>query len=66
MRDSAVATLRRHMPLGVPTVSVVAALPFVVAAAVTVGLHLCRRHMLLSIAVGTAAHVALATSLAGL
>ena len=78
MRDSAVvATLRRSMPLGVlcilaaytlrdvPTGSATAALPFVVAVAVTVGLHLWRRHMLLSIAVGTAVHVALATLLAG-
>ncbi len=78
MRNSAVvATLRRHMPLGVlcilaaytlrdiPTGSAAAALPLVVAVAVTVGLHLWRRHMLLSIAVGTAVHVALATLLAG-
>jgi branched-subunit amino acid transport protein AzlD len=77
MRDSAVvATLRRRMPLGVlvilaahtlrnvPTGSVLAALPYLVAVAVTVGLHLWRRHMLLSIAAGTAVHVALATLLA--
>ena len=44
----------------VPTGSVASALPFV-AVTVTVGLHLWRRHMLLSISVGTAAHVALAT-----
>ena len=72
-----VATLRRHMPLGVLCIlaaytlqdvltgSVLAALPFVVAVAVTGGLHLWRRHMLLSIAVGTAVHVALVTLLAG-
>ena len=78
LRGSAVvAILRRHMPLGVlcilaaytlrdvPTGSPAAALPFVVAVAVTVGLHLWRRHMLLSIAVGTAVHVTLATVLAG-
>ncbi|MGY1685029.1 branched-chain amino acid transporter permease [Geodermatophilus sp. SYSU D00867] len=78
VHDSAVvATLRRHVPLGVlcilaaptlrdvPTGSVVAALPFVVAVAVTVGLHLWRGHVLLSIAVGTAVHVTLATLLAG-
>ena len=42
-----------------------AALPFVAAITVTVGLHLWRRHALLSIAAGTAVHVALATVLAG-
>ena len=49
----------------VPTGSPAAALPFVAAVAVTGGLHLWRRQMLLSIAVGTAVHVALATLLAG-
>jgi len=42
-----------------------AALPFLVAVAVTEGLHLWRRNALLSILVGTAVHVALATALAG-
>ena len=78
MRDSAVVvTLRRSMPLGVlcilaactlrdvPTGSAVAGLPFVAAVAVTVGLHLWRRAMLLSITVGTGVHVALATLVAG-
>jgi branched-subunit amino acid transport protein AzlD len=78
MRESAVvAHLGRHVPLGVmvvlavhtlrdvPTDSAVAALPFVVAVAVTVGLHLWRRNALVSILAGTAVHVALATALAG-
>ncbi|SDM47963.1 Branched-chain amino acid transport protein AzlD [Geodermatophilus siccatus] len=78
MRESAVvAHLSRRMPLGVmvvlaaytlrdvPTDSAVAALPFVVAVAVTVGLHLWRRNALVSILVGTVVHVALATALAG-
>ncbi len=77
MRDSAVVRhLGMHVPLGVMVVLAVAtvthvpatpsaALPFAVAVAVTVGLHLWRGHMLLSIAVGTAVHVVLATLLAG-
>jgi hypothetical protein len=48
----------------VPTGSVAAALPFV-AVTVTVGLHLWRRHMLLSFSVGTAAHVAAAVLIEG-
>ncbi len=78
MRESAVvAHLGRHVPLGVmvvlavytlrdvPTDSPVVALPFVVAVAVTVGLHLWRRNALVSILAGTAVHVAIATLLAG-
>ncbi len=41
------------------------ALPFLVAATVTVGLHVWRRNALISILAGTAVHVALATLLAG-
>ena len=76
MRDSVVVRhLSRHMPLGVmlilaaytlrdvPTTAP-AALPFVAAVAVTVGLHLWRRNALLSILVGSALHVALATLVA--
>lgn len=47
----------------VPVTSVAAALPFVVGVAVTVGLHLWRRNILISILCGTAVHVALATAL---
>ena len=78
MRDSAVVRYPGlHVPLGVmlvlavstlrgvPTTSPAAALPYAAAAAVTVGLHLWRRHVLLSTAAGTAVHVALATQLAG-
>ncbi len=65
------------MPLGVmlilaaytlrdaPTDTALAALPFLAAVAVTVGLHLWRRNALLSILSGTAVHVTLATVLAG-
>ncbi|MGY1759894.1 branched-chain amino acid transporter permease [Geodermatophilus sp. SYSU D00779] len=78
MRGSAVVThVGGHMPLGVmavlaaytlrdvPTDGAVAALPFVVAVAVTVGLHLWRRNALVSILAGTVVHVALATAFAG-
>ncbi len=78
MRDSAViGYLSRHMPLGVmlilaaytlrnvPTTTALAALPFVAAVGVTVGLHLWRRNALLSILGGSALHVSLATVLAG-
>ena len=78
MRESAVVGhLSRHVPLGVmailavytlrdvPTDTALAALPFVVAVTVTVGLHLWRRNALISILAGTAVHVALATLLAG-
>ncbi len=78
MRDSTVVRhLSLHMPLGVmpilaaytlrdvPTDTALAALPYVAAVAVTVGLHLRRRNALVSILVGTAVHVALATALAG-
>ncbi|MGY1633767.1 branched-chain amino acid transporter permease [Geodermatophilus sp. SYSU D01186] len=78
MRDSAVVRhLSRHVPLGVmlilavytlrdvPTTTGTAALPFVVAVAVTVGLHLWRRNALVSILTGTVVHVVLATALAG-
>ncbi len=78
MRDSTVVRhLSLHMPLGVmlilaaytlrdvPTDTALAALPYVAAVAVTVGLHLWRRNALVSILVGTAVHVALATALAG-
>jgi branched-subunit amino acid transport protein AzlD len=78
MRESAVVGhLSRHMPLGVmvvlavytlrdvPTDSAPAALPFVAAVPVTVGLHLWRHNALISILAGTAVHVALATVLAG-
>ena len=78
MRNSlAVRYLSRHMPLGVmlilaaytlrdaPTSTVLAALPFAAAVAVTVGLHLWRRNALLSILAGSALHVVLATLLAG-
>jgi branched-subunit amino acid transport protein AzlD len=77
MRDSVVVRhLSRHMPLGVmlilaaytlrdvPTTTALDALPFVAAVAVTVGLHLWRRNALLSILVGSALHVALATLVA--
>jgi branched-subunit amino acid transport protein AzlD len=49
----------------VPTDSATAALPFVVAVLVTVGLPLWRHNALVSILAGTAVHVALATVLAG-
>ncbi len=78
MRQSTVVRyLGRHMPLGVmlilaaytlrdvPTTTAPAALPFVAAVAVTVGLHLWRRNALISILAGIAVHVALATVLAG-
>ncbi len=77
MRESAVVRyLGVHVPLGVMVVLAVAtvaavpatpsaALPFAVAVAVTVGLHLWRGRMLLSITAGTVVHVALATLLAG-
>lgn len=78
MRDSTVVRhLSLHMPLGVmlilaaytlrdvPTGTALAALPYVAAVAVTVGLHLWRRNALVSILVGTAVHVALATAPAG-
>ena len=42
-----------------------AALPFVAAVAVTVGLHLWRHNALISILAGTAVHVALATLAGG-
>ena len=78
MRESAVVGhLSRHMPLGVmailafytlrdvPTDTALAALPFVVAVTVTVGLHLWRRSALIRILSGTTVHVALATLLPG-
>jgi branched-subunit amino acid transport protein AzlD len=48
----------------VPTDSTLAALPFVAAVPVTVGLHLWRHNALISILAGTAVHVVLATVLA--
>ena len=54
-----------HTLRDVPTDSAPAALPFVAAVTVTVGLHLWRHDALLSILAGTAVHVALATVLAG-
>jgi len=78
MRESVVVRhLGRHVPLGVmvilaaytlrdvPTTTALDALPFVAAAAVTIGLHLWRRNALLSILAASALHVALATLLAG-
>ena len=41
------------------------ALPIVLAIAVTIGLHLWRSNLVLSLAGGTAVHVALATGIAG-
>ncbi len=76
-RSAVVGYLSRHMPLGVmlilavytlrdvPTTTVAAALPFVAAVAVTLGLHLWRHNALLSILAGTAVHVALATAFSG-
>ena len=78
MRHSTVVRyLSRHMPLGVmlilaaytlrgvATTTALAALPFLAAVTITVGVHLWRRNALLSILAGTAVHVALATVLAG-
>ncbi len=78
MRGSAVVGhLSRHVPLGVmvvlavytlrdvPTDSAPAALPFVAGVTVTVGLHLWRHNVPVSILAGTAVHVAPATVLAG-
>ncbi|WP_372344512.1 branched-chain amino acid transporter permease [Streptomyces sp. KL116D] len=72
LRSSAtVSYLDSHMPVGVLTILSVYALrdvtprlpdrawPTVLALAVTVGLHLWRRNLLLSVFGGTAAHVAL-------
>lgn len=77
LRDSALlADLGRWMPAGIMLILVVHTLgdldptsavavgPVAVALAVTVGLHLWRRNLTLSIFAGTAVHVGLASGLA--
>lgn len=79
LRDSALlADLNRWMPAGIMLILVVHTLgdvdptapasagPAALALAVTVGLHLWRGSLTLSILVGTAVHVALASALAAL
>ncbi|MEV5610598.1 AzlD domain-containing protein [Streptomyces sp. NPDC052225] len=74
LRSSAiVAYLNRHMPVGVLTILTVYTLrdavgrvgPTALALAVTVGLHLWRRNLLVSVLGGTAAYVMVAAVLSG-
>jgi branched-subunit amino acid transport protein AzlD len=54
-----------HMLSNVAWLDLAIAVPILLAMAVTVGLHLWRSNLVLSLAGGTAVHVALATTIAG-